>query len=105
MVNIIDFPSPTPPDTLETLRSKEYEDLCNQWRGLEFEVQRLARLITAAKTPDKLTDDQKFWLQWETECLFNIVRSPDASGMRLPKDEYKRRREVYIRSLGLGHLF
>lgn len=101
MADIVHFPPTTPP---EKPASPEILELREKWRGIEHAVQGIRSILGAVSSADELTPDQRFRMQWEFEYLIDAGRVDAIQRQRLPAEEYRRRRERLMRSMGLGHL-
>jgi len=101
MADIVNFPPTTPP---EKTASPEHEQLRQSWRLAADAVRIIAGILDDTSRAADLTDDQRWELQWQAECLLDAARASDFVGLRLPPAEYHRRRDRYMRSIGLGHL-
>lgn len=96
MADIVNFP---PPPSAEP--SEEVAELRKHWGIVENTVHGINTILNSVNDLGELTDHQKFRLQWELECALMFVRGDAFSGQRLPADDYTRRRETLMRSLGL----
>jgi hypothetical protein len=98
MADIFPFPPAVPSAT------PEHDALRQSWRGVEHAARSVVAILDSSSSLAALTDDERWQLQWNIEYIRGVMRADTTKPAHLPPAEYHRRRDRYMRSLGLGHL-